>query len=46
MLDPLIQLAVDALVSNVNYGDAFRLYRYFEATESNGVVGIILTVRT
>jgi len=29
---------------NWTYGDAFRLYRYFDATESNGVVGIILTV--
>eukprot|EP00698_Gefionella_okellyi_P004147 TRINITY_DN13872_c0_g1_i1.p1 TRINITY_DN13872_c0_g1~~TRINITY_DN13872_c0_g1_i1.p1 ORF type:complete len:1133 (-),score=303.62 TRINITY_DN13872_c0_g1_i1:160-3558(-) len=43
-LDPLITFGVDLASLNWYYGDAFRLYRYFDLSEGNGAVGVFLTI--
>ena len=42
VFDFFLLLMVDLAIKN-NYGEAFIVYNYFERTEDNGVIGIVIT---
>ncbi len=44
IFDPYIVLVIDCLDQDWRFGDYFRFYNYYYAKQSNGLVGIYLTI--
>eukprot|EP01028_Stygiella_incarcerata_P006001 TRINITY_DN24702_c1_g1_i1.p1 TRINITY_DN24702_c1_g1~~TRINITY_DN24702_c1_g1_i1.p1 ORF type:complete len:1211 (+),score=372.92 TRINITY_DN24702_c1_g1_i1:122-3754(+) len=43
-LDPVLIIIVDNISMNYDYGESYRLERYYEEKEKNGLIGVFLTL--
>jgi hypothetical protein len=46
MADPLIVIVIDCICQDFDNGDYFKFYNYYYKKQSNGLVGIYLTIFT